>query len=82
MQQGGLFLRLIGEGEMDGNITTGRTSPADFWNAGEEALPSLPAEHKTAFWLSRGEALVLVILLSLGLWAAIWGAVALLAAQR
>jgi hypothetical protein len=64
---------------MDGNITTGRTSPADFWNAGDQELPSLRAEHKTPLWLSRGEALVLVLLLSFGLWAAIWGVVALLA---
>jgi hypothetical protein len=67
---------------MDGNITMGRARPADFWNAGEEALPSLRAEHKTAPWPSRGEALVLVVLLSFGFWAAIWGAIALLAAGR
>jgi hypothetical protein len=30
--------------------------------------------------LSRGETLILVLLLSLGLWALIWGAVSLLAA--
>jgi hypothetical protein len=42
-------------------------------------LPSLRAEHQTPLWLSRGEALVLVLLLSFGLWAAIWGLVALLA---
>ena len=66
---------------MHGNITMGRARPADFWNGGE-ALPSLRAEHKTALWLSRGEALVLVVLLSFGFWAAIWGAIALLAAGR
>jgi hypothetical protein len=67
---------------MDGNITTGRARPADIWNAGEEALPSLRAEQKAALWLSRGEALVLVVLLSFGLWAALWGAVALVAVER
>ena len=67
---------------MDRNIASGRARSADFWNAGEEALPSLRAEHKTAPWPSRGEALVLVVLLSFGFWAAIWGAVALLAAGR
>jgi hypothetical protein len=67
---------------MDGNITTGRARPADIWNAGEEALPSLRVEDKAALWLSRGEALVLVVLLSFGLWVALWGAVALLAAAR
>jgi hypothetical protein len=45
-------------------------------------LTSLRAEHKTALWLSKGEALVLVVLLSFGFWAVIWGAVALLAAGR
>jgi hypothetical protein len=64
---------------MDGNITTGRARLADFSNAGDEALPSLRAKHQTPLWLSRGEALVLVLLLSFGLWAAIWGVVALLA---
>jgi hypothetical protein len=67
---------------MDGNITMGRARPANFWDAGEEALLSLRAEHKTASWPSRGEALVLVVLLSFGFWAASWGAVALLAAGR
>jgi hypothetical protein len=67
---------------MDGNIMMGRARPADFWNAGEKALPSLRAEHKTAPWPSRGEALVLVVLLSFAFWAAIWGAIALLAAGR
>ena len=45
-------------------------------------MPSLRAEQKDALWLSRGEALVLVVLLSFGLWAALWGAVALVAAER
>jgi hypothetical protein len=67
---------------MDRYIATERACPADFRNAGEEGLPSLSAEHKAGLWLSRGEALVLVVLLSFGFWAAIWGAVALLAAGR
>jgi hypothetical protein len=67
---------------MDGNITRGPARPADFWDAGEEALLSLRAEHKTALGLSKGEALVLVVLLSFGFWAVMWGAVALLAAER
>jgi len=32
---------------MDGNITPRRARAADFWDAGQEALPSLGAEHKT-----------------------------------
>ena len=64
---------------MDRNIATERACPADFWIIGEELSPSSRSERKAAFWLSRGEALILVLLLSLGLWAATWGAVALLA---
>jgi hypothetical protein len=64
---------------MDRNIATDRVCPADFWSVAEEPSPSLRSESKAILWLSRGEALILVLLLSIGLWAAIWGAVALLA---
>ena len=46
---------------------------------GKRTAPSPRSEMRAAFRLSRGEALILVLLLSLGLWAATWGAVALLA---
>jgi hypothetical protein len=58
-------------------IATGHRYPADFWSFGRRS-PSR-SERKPAFWLSSGEALILVLLLSFGLWAAIWGAIALLA---
>lgn len=65
---------------MDRNMTTTeRVRPADFWSVGVELSPPVRSEAKAAFSLSRGEALILVLLLSFGLWAAIWGAVALLA---
>jgi hypothetical protein len=64
---------------MDSNIATERACPAASWSVGEEPSSSPRSECKTAFLLSRGEALILVLLLSLGLWAATWGAVALLA---
>jgi hypothetical protein len=64
---------------MDRFLATERGCPADFWRRKEPWL--LPrSECKAAFWLTRGEALVFVLLLSFGLWAAIWGAVALLGA--
>jgi hypothetical protein len=47
---------------MDRNIAMEQAWAADAWNVGEE--PSLSA-------------LILVLLLSFGLWAAIWGAVLL-----
>jgi hypothetical protein len=72
------LFRPVSEEEMDKNIGSEGAWPSDFWNAGDQVLPSLRAEHKTPLWLSRGEALVLVLLLSFGLWAAIWGVVALL----
>jgi len=46
--------------------------PADFWSVRVEPLPSR-SERKPAFRLSSGEALILVLLVSFGLWAAIWG---------
>jgi hypothetical protein len=65
---------------LDSNIaTTDRVCPADFWRVGIEPSPSVRSERKAAFWLSSGQALILVLLLSFGLWAAIWGAIALLA---
>ena len=41
-------------------------------------LPFLRSECSSTLQLSRGEALILVSLLSLGLWALIWTAVSLL----
>jgi hypothetical protein len=64
---------------MDRNIATERACSADFWSVGEQPSTSSRSESKPAFSVSRGEALVLVLLLSFGLWAAIWGVVALLA---
>ena len=74
------MLRPVGEEGMDSNIaTTDRVCPADFWSAGVEPSPSSGSESDAAFSLSKAEALILVLLLSLGLLAAIWGAVVLLA---
>jgi hypothetical protein len=65
---------------MDRNIAMKRAWAADSWNVGEEPSPSSRSEWAAAFWLSKGETLILVLLLSFGLWAAIWGALILLAA--
>jgi len=70
------LLRPVSEEEMDRNIGSERAWPPDFWSVAVEPWPSVP---ETILWLSRGEALILVLLLSFGLWAAIWGAIALLA---
>ena len=43
------------------------------------ALPSRRSDGEPTLTLSRGETLILVLLLSLGLWGLIWGAVSLLA---
>jgi hypothetical protein len=64
---------------MDRNIAAQRAFLADFWSVAEEPSPSPRLERKATLWLSSGEALILVLLLSFGLWASIWGVVALLA---
>ena len=73
------FSSRVGEEGMDRNITTERACPADFWIVGKELSTSFRSESKAAFSLSTGAALIFVLLLSFGLWAAIWGGVALLA---
>jgi hypothetical protein len=80
MQGGARFLQPVGEEEMDKYTATQRAWPADFWSVRDEPSLLPRSECKAALWLTRGEALILVLLLSFGLWAAIWGAVALLGA--
>ena len=62
---------------MDQKSGSERAWPSDFWSIATEAFPSFRSEREAAS-LSTGEALILVLLLSCGLWAAIWGAIALL----
>jgi hypothetical protein len=66
---------------VDRNIRLERPWPSDFRSIETESLLSFRSERKAALWLSTGEALILILLLSLGLWATIWGAVALLAGE-
>jgi hypothetical protein len=56
-----------------------RAWPPDCWSVAVEPRPSVRSEPKAVLWLNRGEALILVLLVSFGLWVAIWGAIALLA---
>jgi hypothetical protein len=58
---------------MNRNIAAERTCPGDFWIIGKEPSTSARSECKAGFRMSRREALILVLLLSFGLWAAIWG---------
>jgi hypothetical protein len=67
---------------MDRNIGSEHAWPSDFWSVAVEPSPSVRSEPTASLSLSRGEALILVLSLSFGLWAAIWGAVALLAMGR
>jgi hypothetical protein len=64
---------------MDRNIVTERARPGDFRKVGREPPASFRSGSKLAFVLNNGEALIFVLLLSFGLWAAIWGVVAVLA---
>jgi hypothetical protein len=63
---------------MDRNIATERACPADFWSVGEEPSTSFRSEAKASLGLSQGHALILVLVLSSVLYAAIWATVALL----
>lgn len=72
------LLRPVSEEGMDGNIGSERAPPSNFWSVAVER-PSDQSEPKVVLWLSKGEALILVLLLSFGLWTTIWGAIALLA---
>ena len=50
-------------------------------DADDLGLPAeLFKEHQAHDWLDTGAALILILLLSLGLWAAAWGTIASLAA--
>jgi len=69
----------VSEEKMDRSIGSEHASPSDFWSVALESSPSVRSESKAVFRLSRGEALILVLLLSFGFWVAVWGAVALLA---
>jgi hypothetical protein len=69
------LLRAVSEEEMDKNIGSEGAWPSDFWSVALEPSPSVP---RPVLWPSRSEALILVLLLSCGLWAAIWAAVGLL----
>ena len=63
---------------MGRNIVMEHRYPADFWSVRVEPSSSRP-ERKPGLRLSGGQALSLMLLVSFGLWAVIWGAVALLA---
>jgi len=64
---------------MDKSIGPASAWPSDCWSVAVAPSPSVRSQRKAVLWLSRGEALILVLLLSFGLWAAIWGTIALLA---
>jgi hypothetical protein len=80
MQGGARFLRPVGKEGDAQQYCDGAGLPRRFlerWG-GTIVIPPIGMQDRP-FLLSRGEALILVLLLSLGLWAATWGAVALLA---
>jgi hypothetical protein len=68
------------ETQMDRKSTWQRVSSAASGKVRHEASPSLRSEPDATLRLSRGETLILVLLLSLGLWALIWGGVSVLGA--
>jgi hypothetical protein len=65
-------------GRFGGDGVGRNTAMAEFLSVGVEPS-SARSQRKPGFWLSGGEALILVLLVSFGLWAVIWSGVALLA---
>ena len=65
---------------MDSKRSSQWLSSAAFWRIWQGRSLSSNSQGDPILQLSRGETLTLVLLLSLGLWALIWGAVSLLAA--
>jgi hypothetical protein len=64
---------------MDNDTVLKSAYPADVRSIRDEASPSDGSAGEVALQLTRRASLILVLLLSLGLWAAIWAAVASLA---
>jgi hypothetical protein len=77
--QGRCFPR-VDEGHMDRKTTSQWIHPVDSSSVGHRPLPSSGLECEPTLRLSRGETLILVLSLSLGLWALIWAAVSILGA--
>ena len=65
------------EDQMDRKTALQWVCPSASWRGRHGPSSSSRSEDEPTPWLSRGEALTLVLLLSLGLWALIWGAVSL-----
>ena len=70
------LLQPDGEEQVGGNIESRRDCLADFWSVGVEPSPSPRSETKAALGSSQGQALILVLVLSFVLCAAIWATVA------
>ena len=68
----------VGEEQIGRNIASRRVCLADVRSVGAELSPSPRSETKAALGLSQGQALILVLVLSFVLCAAIWVTVALL----
>jgi hypothetical protein len=68
------------EEQMDSKTSPQWLSSAAPWRVWQGHSLSSNSQGDPALRLSRGETLILVLLLSLGLWALIWGAISLLAA--
>ena len=65
---------------MDRKITLQWIYPAASGKVRHGPSPSSRSECESSLQLSRGETLILVLLLSLGLWALIWAGVSILGA--
>jgi len=71
----------VGERQMDRKSASQSIYRVAFCGGRDELSPSSRAESDPTLRLNRGETPIFVLLLSLGLWALIWGVVSLLAAR-
>jgi hypothetical protein len=78
MREGARLLRPVGEEQEGRNIASRRVCPPISGSVGVEPSPSPRSETKASLGLSQGHALILVLVLSSVLCAAIWATVALL----
>jgi hypothetical protein len=75
------FVKKVGAHEIYGGLVDSKIRSHDVYSSNDWGLPAQPFEKPAPYHrLDTGASLIATLLLSLGLWAAIWGATSLAAA--